>query len=81
VAAYVLPIGLTLAGLGLWRTRSADPAEAAEARRQRAERARERDEALEAAALRSGGPTAPAETDPDDGVDADDHWGPVRRPD
>lgn len=85
-AAYVLPIGLALTGIALWRARAADPGDAAAPSRREerertraaaAERARERDEALEAAALRSDGRTAPAETDQDD----DDHWAPVRRTD
>lgn len=90
-AAYVLPIGLALTGAALWRARAADPGdddgEAPTRREERerarvaaADRARERDEALEAAALRSGG-TARAETEPDDDVDAEDHWAPVRRTD
>jgi hypothetical membrane protein len=65
-AAYVLPIGLALAGLALWRL-GADPAAEAEreqARAERAERDRARDEALEAAARRREQP---------DG-DGDDHW-------
>ncbi|RBY79071.1 DUF998 domain-containing protein [Blastococcus sp. TF02-09] len=81
-AAYVLPIGLALTGIALWRARSTDPAEIEEERRQRAERARERDEALEAAARRAEDRTAasgPAGTRPAD--DAEDHWAPVRRTD
>jgi hypothetical membrane protein len=65
-AAYVLPIGLALAGVALWRL-GIDPAAEAErerARAERAERDRERDEALEAAARRREQP---------DG-DGDDHW-------
>jgi hypothetical membrane protein len=60
-AAYVLPIGLAIAGIALWRL-GADPvadeeralarAEREEARAAKAERDRERDEALEAAAGR-----------------------------
>jgi hypothetical membrane protein len=82
-AAYVLPIGLALTGIGLWRTRTTDPAEVAEARRQRAERARERDEALEAAARRAESRTSTAGSTgsrPADD-DAEDHWAPVRRTD
>jgi hypothetical membrane protein len=82
-AAYVLPIGLALTGIALWRARTTDPAEIQEARRQRAERARERDEALEAAARRpesrtpatGGTGSGPADDD------AEDHWAPVRRTD
>lgn len=60
-AAYVLPIGLALAGVGLWRLgadpaaadeRAAARAEREEARATKAERDRERDEALKAAAAR-----------------------------
>ncbi len=85
-AAYVLPIGLALTGLFLWRPRTGS-ADGAEARRQRAERARERDEALEAAARRaeSGptttGSTASGTTAPDPVDDVEDHWAPVRRTD
>lgn len=91
-AAYVLPIGLAMTGAVLWRVRAAEPEpedgdapsrreERARARAAAAERARERDEALEAAALRSEGRTAPGEADPEDDVDAEDHWAPVRRTD
>jgi hypothetical membrane protein len=81
-AAYVLPIGLALAGPALWRLASpADgdrPDRRAErelARAERAERARERDEALEAAARRKAA-TAPEDTDDPD----EDPWAtPVRR--
>ena len=62
VAAYVLPLGLALAGPALWRLArpgSADrSAEREAARAERAERARERDAALEAAAGRSAEPAA-----------------------
>jgi hypothetical membrane protein len=58
VAAYVLPLGLALAGVALWRlggtaAEDARPSRHAlreQARAERAERDRERDEALEAAA-------------------------------
>jgi hypothetical membrane protein len=80
-AAYVLPIGLALAGPSLWRLASpADgerPDRRAErelARTQRAERARERDEALEAAARRRAAPTVHDTEDPEDPWAA-----PVRR--
>lgn len=81
-AAYVLPIGLALTGIALWRTPAAGPTEAAQARRQRAERARERDEALEAAARRAedraaaGGASSAGPVEDDE-----DHWAPVRRTD
>jgi hypothetical protein len=75
VAAYVIPVGLAIAGTALWRLAgpgSSDrQAERAAARREQEERARERDAALEAAARRHAPPTA------DD--DPDDHWTPVER--
>ena len=81
VAAYVVPLGLALAGLVLWRiTRpgSADRrAERDAARAEQAERNRERDAALEAAARRREAPadgTARADED-----ELDDHWAPVER--
>jgi hypothetical membrane protein len=82
-AAYVLPIGLALAGAALWRI-GADPvavAERARAKAERAERDRERDEALEAAARRHEAPAAEPADDADHADDdADDHWStPVRR--
>jgi hypothetical protein len=81
VAAYVLPLGLALAGVVLWRMGSgADTAEAAddvpsrrqereEARARRAEQRRLRDEALDAAAHRRD----PARGATDAG-EADDPW-------
>ena len=75
VAAYVIPVGLAVAGAALWRLAgpgSSDrQAERAAARREQEERARERDAALEAAARRAAPPTT------DD--DPDDHWAPVER--
>jgi hypothetical membrane protein len=88
-AAYVVPIGLAVAGLASWRmggpsaragaslTRREEPAPA---HAERAERERLRDEALEAAARRrsAGDPSAAGKAD-DEG-DADDPWAaPVRR--
>ncbi len=89
-AAYVLPLGLALAGAALWRM-GADPsaaeaerarvkAEREQARAEQAERARERDEALEAAVRQQ--PERPAaddgrDVDPDDGRDEDPDEGPV----
>jgi hypothetical membrane protein len=71
VAGYVLPIGLTVAAVALWRmargTAELPDAPAPglsrrelrdQARAERAERERERDEALEAAARRRGSPAA-----------------------
>jgi hypothetical membrane protein len=69
-AAYVVPIGLAVAGVSLWRLNSTPPPsdgtpsrreERARIRAERAERERERDDALEAAAVRraSGNPSEP----------------------
>jgi hypothetical membrane protein len=85
VAAYVLPIGLAIAGPALWRlTRVTDghrpdrQAERALARAQRAERERERDEALEAAVRRKAEAPPAAAEDPD----TEDPWAtPVQRRD
>ena len=83
VAAYVIPVGLAIAGTALWRlARPGAPDRRAEReaeRRQAVERARERDAALEAAARRSApaADTPPAGENPDD--DPDDHWAPVER--
>ncbi len=66
VAAYVLPLGLALAGLVLWRI----------ARPGSADRRAERDAALEAAARRR---TAPADAGTADEDELDDHWAPVER--
>jgi hypothetical membrane protein len=78
MAAYVLPIGLALAGGALWRM-GADPAaleerararaEREQAREEKARRDRERDEALEAAARQPQAGTASEGTD-----DPEDHW-------
>jgi hypothetical membrane protein len=81
-AAYPLPIGLALTGVGLLRVVNRPLAEATgtgrraqreQARAERIRRARERDEALEAAAGRA----APAER-PDD-FDPEDPWATPRR--
>ncbi|SOC50534.1 hypothetical membrane protein [Blastococcus aggregatus] len=84
-AAYVLPIGLAVAGAALWRSGDATPPgdgdrpsrreQRAAARAAAAERARERDAAVEAAARRSEG-SAPA-----DDFDADDPWASTGRTD
>lgn len=88
-AAYVLPIGLAVAGVALWRSGTVDPTSTSDAdadrpsrREQRdaaraaaAERARERDAALEAAARRTEG------TGPADDFDADDPWASTSRTD
>lgn len=83
VAAYLVPVGLALAGAGIWRLAGSGPdadsrPEAISTRRQereeeRAERARlaaERDAALEAAVARREGE-----------LDPDDPWAPQRRKD
>lgn len=85
VAAYVLPLGLTVAGTTLWRLagpRAVDRpdrrAEREAARVDRAARARERDAALEASARR-GGTTDPGDTTDPGAAEPDDHWAPVER--
>jgi hypothetical membrane protein len=84
-AAYVLPVGLALAGVALWRlgagpeVQARAKAEREAARAAQAERDRERDAALEAAARRTEAAPEPADDDPDD---VEDHWStPVRRRD
>jgi len=81
-AAYVIPIGLALAGVALWRlggspeaaSRTATRrAERAQARAEQAERERARDEALEAATHR------PANPRPEDDADDDPWAAPSRR--
>lgn len=93
-AAYVLPIGLAVAGLALWRPGTDEPAtgggrasrreERAQQRATAAERARERDEALEAAARRPEGGShssdGAAHGGSDDG-DVEDPWATNRRTD
>jgi hypothetical membrane protein len=80
VAAYVIPLGLAVAGIALWRLAgpgSAErQAERATARREQAEQAHERDAALEAAARREPQRTATHTADEDE---LDDHWAPVQR--
>ena len=80
VAAYVLPVGLAMAGAALWRlatpAASDRQAEREAARAEQAERARERDAALEAAARRT--PERP-DTGTADDDELDDHWAPVQR--
>jgi hypothetical membrane protein len=82
VAAYVLPLGLALAGISLWRLArpgAADRrAERDAARAEQAQRDRERDAALEEAAARRRTTRADiAETA--DEAELDDHWAPVER--
>jgi hypothetical membrane protein len=90
-AAYVLPIGLALAGTGLWRLGGSRPGTGdrpskrelrARERADRAERARERDAALEAAAQRDHpvGVRRPDDAvEPDDDFDPEDPWAQTRR--
>ncbi|TFV60136.1 DUF998 domain-containing protein [Geodermatophilus sp. DF01-2] len=88
-AAYPIPIGLALAGAGLWwlsrrpdaEERPSRRALRAQERAERAERARERDAALEAAAGRTEPRprTEPADGEPDDDFDPEDPWARVRR--
>jgi len=79
VAAYVIPVGLAIAGVALWRLAgpgSAErQAERAAARQEQAERARERDAALEASARREPQRTAEIA----DADELDEHWAPVDR--
>jgi hypothetical membrane protein len=77
-AAYVVPIGLALAGAALWRLGGSPEAASRTATRraERAERERARDEALEAAAHR---PAAALPQEPDDGADDDPWASPTRR--
>jgi len=79
VGGYVIPVGLAVAGLGLWRIAgpgsSERVAERAAARQEQAERARERDAALEAAAGREAQHAAGTA----DADELDDHWAPVQR--
>ncbi|MGY1638785.1 DUF998 domain-containing protein [Geodermatophilus sp. SYSU D00742] len=95
-AAYVLPIGLALAGAGLWRLRDR-PAGGRPTRRElraqeravRAERDRERDAALEAATHRTQpappatvtGATAERSDGSDDDFDPEDPWAATGRRD
>jgi hypothetical membrane protein len=87
-AAYVIPIGLALAGAALWRFGpDVEPADGRPTRqelreRERAEReeqARLRDEALEAAAARQEAGRAPEPADDDE--DDEDPWAPSVRED
>jgi hypothetical membrane protein len=82
VAAYVLPLGLALAGISLWRLARPGAtdrrAEREAARAEQAQRDRERDAALEEAAARRRTTRADiAETA--DQAELDDHWAPVER--
>jgi len=95
VAGYVLPIGLTVAGIALWRQKDdwlalANPDGTPsrrqlreDARLERAQKAAERDAALEAAARRSEQRPVPgpgrAGDDEPDDFDPDDPWAPRRR--
>jgi hypothetical membrane protein len=82
VAAYVLPLGLALAGISLWRLARPGAtdrrAEREAARAEQAQRDRDRDAALEEAAARRRTTRADiAETA--DEAELDDHWAPVER--
>lgn len=70
LAAYVIPVGLAVAGLALWRLTgpgsSEREAERAAARREQAERARERQAALEASTRREPRPAAAQTADADE---------------
>lgn len=89
-AAYVLPFGLALAGVALWRLtstpadRGSQPQERVQAGAEQADRDRARDQALEAAAPGTAGEPGTAaapDVDDDEGNrDADDPWAaPSRR--
>lgn len=93
-AAYVLPIGLAVAGVALWRAggrataagtdRPSRREARAAARATAEERARERDAALEAAAGRTGNGAAAVgagDAEAADDFDADNPWAPTRRTD
>lgn len=94
VAAYVLPLGLALAGLTLWRGGAGPGAESDgartrreqrdSARAERAARARERDEALQASVRHEAptpGTTTPGgSSEPDHPRDADDPEDPWASP-
>jgi hypothetical membrane protein len=83
VAAYVIPVGLAVAGVALWRLTgpgSAErQAERAAARQEQAERARERDAALEAAGEASARPEPRQTAEVADADELDEHWAPVER--
>ena len=88
VAAYVLPLGLALAGGVLWRLGPGPAGDAGPSRREqrtveraeRAEQARRRDEALEAAASRSAADGTPADSGTSTPEDDDrDPWAATPR--
>ncbi|WP_100500959.1 DUF998 domain-containing protein [Geodermatophilus chilensis] len=88
-AAYPIPLGLALAGVGLWALGRRPQAETRPSRRElraqeraeRAERARERDAALAAAAGQTEPARAQTEPEPDDDFDPEDPWATSRRRD
>ena len=88
-SAYPVPIGLALAGAGLWalsRRPQAAPRPSrrelrAQERDERAERARERDAALEAAAAPARPRSGTVDGEPDDDFDPEDPWASSRRHD
>jgi hypothetical membrane protein len=89
-SAYPIPVGLALAGAGLWALGRRPQAEPRPSRREllaheradRVERGRERDAALESAAGRPG-PVRPHDDprdgEPDDDFDPEDPWARPRR--
>ena len=85
-SAYPIPIGLALAGAGLWalgRRPTTQPGPSrrelrARERAERAERERERDAALEAA-TRPEPARTPPDAEPDDDFDPEDPWAARRR--
>jgi hypothetical membrane protein len=83
IAAYVLPVGLALAGSALWRLAGPGASDRRAgrdaARAEQSERARERDAALEAAAGRDAQRTRPADSGVVDEDELDDHWAPAQR--
>jgi hypothetical membrane protein len=88
-SAYPIPIGLALAGAGLWALSRRPEAESRPSRRElraqeraeRAERARERDTVLEAAAGQPGPARSQTDGEPDDDFDPEDPWATSRRRD
>ena len=88
-SAYPIPIGLALAGAGLWVLGRRPQAERRPSRRElraqeraeRTERARERDAALEAATGRPQVAAPGTDAEPDDDFDPEDPWATSRRRD
>ncbi|SNS50765.1 hypothetical membrane protein [Geodermatophilus pulveris] len=86
-AAYPIPVGLAVAGAGLWWLTRRPQARRGPSRRElrareraeRAERDRERDAALEAAAAPRAAQPQAGPADPDDDFDPEDPWARSRR--